>query len=408
MNNIDRLIAELCPKGVEHLAIGEFCVLRRGESVTKNSTNPGPIPVIAGGQQPAYFIDKANRSGETIVVSSSGAYAGFVSYWDIPIFVSDAFSIEAKSDFCLKYLYYVLKNRQESIHSLKKGGGVPHVHVSDLAPMIIPLPPLPVQEEIVRILDTFSSTVAELEQKLNAERAARIRQYEHYRDELLTFESKSKIMEKLLANLCPDGVEYMRLGDVSLIFRGVTYSKSAEVSTTKGYKILRANNINLASNTINFEDVRIISDSVKVNSDQKLRKDDIFICTASGSKDHIGKVAFIYTDLDYYFGGFMAVIRTQQLLVSRFLFHVLTGLSFSTYLENTLNSSTINNLNSTILNGFRVPIPPLPVQEEIVRILDRFDALVNDLKTGLPAEIALRRKQYEHYRDTLLTFTQTN
>lgn len=211
-------------------------------------------------------------------------------------------------------------------------------------------------------------------------------------------------LEVLIQTLCPDGVEYKKLGDVSSIVRGVTYSKNMEVNSTTGYKILRANNITLSSNSVNFADVRIISDSVKVNPNQKLKEKDIFICTASGSKDHIGKVAYIEHDLDYYFGGFMAVIRTKPTLISRFLFHILTGPSFSTYLENTLNSSTINNLNSTILSGFLVPVPPLPVQEEIVRILDTFSGVVTELEQKLEAEQAARVRQYEHYRNELLSF----
>lgn len=382
MNNIDRLIAELCPKGVEHLAIGEFCVLRRGESVTKNSTNPGPIPVIAGGQQPAYFIDKANRSGETIVVSSSGAYAGFVSYWDIPIFVSDAFSIEAKSDFCLKYLYYVLKNRQESIHSLKKGGGVPHVHVSDLAPMIIPLPPLPVQEEIVRILDTFSSTVAELEQKLNAERAARIRQYEHYRDELLTFESKSKIMEKLLANLCPDGVEYDDLGALVDILdsqrRPVTKSKRKPGP----YPYYGANGIQDYVAEFIFDGTFLLlgEDGSVINPDGSP------VLTWASGKLWVNNHAHILAE------------KTSGALL-RYLYYYLQTVDVSKVVR-----GVPPKINQENLRNIKIAVPPLPVQERIISILDHFEAMVNDLKNGLPAEIALRRKQYEYYRDKLLTF----
>lgn len=213
-------------------------------------------------------------------------------------------------------------------------------------------------------------------------------------------------LEELIQTLCSDGVEYENLGEVCSIVRGVTYSKSAEVNSTIGQKILRANNITLSTNTVNFDDVKVISDSVKLNSNQMLRKNDILICTASGSKAHIGKVAYIDQDLDCYFGGFMAVIRTNSTLLGRFMFHLLVGHSFSSYLENTLNSSTINNLNSTILSGFRVPIPPLPVQEEIVRILDTFTTLEMELEKQLEAELAARTKQYEHYRNALFEENQ--
>ena len=394
MNNIDRLIAELCPKGVEHLAIGEFCVLRRGESVTKNSTNPGPIPVIAGGQQPAYFIDKANRSGETIVVSSSGAYAGFVSYWDIPIFVSDAFSIEAKSDFCLKYLYYVLKNRQESIHSLKKGGGVPHVHVSDLAPMIIPLPPLPVQEEIVRILDTFSSTVAELEQKLNAERAARIRQYEHYRDFLLTFNETAGQL------LTDKQVRWVTLGEIATkISTGGTPNTQNSSFYDGTIPWLRTQEVNWLD--IYDTGIKITDEGFNDSSANWIPMNCVIVAMygATAAKVAINKISLTTNQACCN----IQVDETKALY--RYVFYWLCK-EYETLRAKGQGSQS--NINSLIVKNHPIPLPSLEEQSRIVEILDRFDTLVNDLKTGLPAEIALRRKQYEHYRDTLLTFTQTN
>jgi type I restriction enzyme S subunit len=184
MNKIEQMIAELRPNSVEFKKLGEVCEFQRGTTITAKDAVEGDVPVIAGGQTPAYYHNVANRTGETISVSSSGAYAGFVAYWTIPVFLSDSFSVNPYSGLLLtKYVYYFLKNIQEQIHNSKKGSGVPHVHGSDLAKFIIPVPPLPIQQEIVNILDKFTALEAELE----AELEARKKQYEYYRNALLTF-----------------------------------------------------------------------------------------------------------------------------------------------------------------------------------------------------------------------------
>jgi len=181
-------IDELCPDGVERKTLGDVAVFRRGTSMTRKDTGDGRIPVIAGGRTPAYYHDKSNRTGESIVVAGSGAYAGFVTFWTTPIFVSDAFSVHPDADLLLpKYVYYFLLARQSEIHEKKSGGGVPHVKGGDLSPFPIPLPPLEVQREIVNVLDKFDALVNDLSIGLPAELAARRKQYEYYRDQLLTF-----------------------------------------------------------------------------------------------------------------------------------------------------------------------------------------------------------------------------
>ena len=128
----------------------------------------GPYPVIAGGVSPTFFSNEFNRDGETIALSSSGANAGFVSYWDTPIMLTDAFSIEPHEGVNTKFLYYVLNSRQEAISTTKTGGGIPHVYFKSIANFMIPIPPLPVQEEIVRKLDMFTELTAELTAELLA------------------------------------------------------------------------------------------------------------------------------------------------------------------------------------------------------------------------------------------------
>ena len=115
--------------------------------------------------------------------------------------------------------------------------------------------------------------------------------------------------------------------------------------------------------------------------------------------------------MEYTFGGFMGVIRpNSKELKSRFLFHILTSSIFKKHLAKVsgATSSTINNINNDTWKGFMLPLPPLDVQERLVRVLDNFDSICSDLKIGLPAEIEARKKQYEHYRDKLLAFREKN
>ncbi len=214
-------------------------------------------------------------------------------------------------------------------------------------------------------------------------------------------------IERLLHTLAPKGVEFRKLGDIGEYIRGVTYKKNQEINNLEcGIKVLRANNITL-SNHLNFEDIKVINKNVKIRKEQYLKKNDILICAGSGSSEHIGKVAFINTDFDYVFGGFMGVIRIRE-INSRFVYHIFTSNIFKQYLEKSLNTTTINNLNANILQNFLIPIPPLEIQQEIVKILDAFTELNAELNTELNAELNARKKQYQYYQNMLLDFNDIN
>jgi len=208
-------------------------------------------------------------------------------------------------------------------------------------------------------------------------------------------------IDELIREHCPNGVAFQPVGELADYVRGLTYSKTDE-ERGGSISVLRANNITLSSNRLNFDDVKTVKSSVRVRDDQRLRTNDILISAASGSKAHVGKVAFIDADLDYCFGGFMAVLRTTASVMPRFLFHLLIGRAFSDFLAETLDSTTINNLSASVMRRFNVPVPPLEVQREIVRILDNFTALEAELE----AELEARRKQYSRYRNSLLSINQ--
>ena len=165
--------------------------LFRGEYITKKDSTEGTIPVILGGQEPAYYIDKFNHCGEIVAVARSGASAGFVSYWNEPIFITDGFGFEAKTGITIpKYLFYVLKNKEQELNDMKRGAGVPHISGEALQSILLPLPSIQEQIRIVTILDQFDALCTDITTGLPAEIAARQKQYEYYRDKLLTFKEK--------------------------------------------------------------------------------------------------------------------------------------------------------------------------------------------------------------------------
>ena len=204
-------------------------------------------------------------------------------------------------------------------------------------------------------------------------------------------------LERLLVG---EAVEWKTLGEVCDYIRGITYNKSAETTEVDGWKVLRANNITLETRKLNFNEVKHVKKTIRVRENQMLHKGDILICAGSGSKEHIGKTAYIESDIDYTFGGFMGVLRLKEekTISSRYLFHYIGSGAFTKYLGATLKSSTINNLNNGIISPFTIPIPSLRVQARIVEILDKF--------TQLEAELEARKKQYAYYRDQLLNFSQ--
>ncbi len=186
----DRQEGEACLSGrqVEWKVLGEVAIFRRGTAITKKQTTNGEIPVVANGPLPTYFHGTKNREGETIVIARSGAYAGYVSFWNQPIFLTDAFSVHPDSTVLeSKFAYYFLKNKQDHIHAMKKGAGVPHVRVKEFEFFDIPIPSLTEQARIVAILDKFDTLTSSISEGLPREIELRQKQYEYYRDLLLSF-----------------------------------------------------------------------------------------------------------------------------------------------------------------------------------------------------------------------------
>ena len=182
----EKLLTNVDREDTNWKELSEIADLYKGTYVTKKESNEGAFPVVMGGQKVAYYIDKYNSEGESIVISRSGINAGYVSFWNQPIFVSDGYRIDTNEKVIKKYLFYFLKSREGQINSSKKGAGVPHIQSKYLLSILVPLPPLSEQQRIVSILDTFEASISNLEAQLEQ----RQKQYEYYRNKLLSFEKE--------------------------------------------------------------------------------------------------------------------------------------------------------------------------------------------------------------------------
>ena len=384
MSKLKNLIAELCPNGVEFKPLGEIAEMQRGTSLTKKNSVGGNYPVISGGREPAFYCNQYNREGETITVAGSGAGAGFVQFWNQKIFVNDAFSVKGTEKILTKYIYYCLTNLQKEIYATKKGGGVPHVHISSIENFKIPVPPLEVQAEIVRILDTFTKLTA----KLTAELALRKKQYEYYRDKLLTFEN----------------VEFktLKLKDLCKSIKDGMHNLPKSTLENGEYPILSA--MNIYDNQIDYNAKRYVDWKTfeQENKRINIQVGDVLLTIVAT----IGRSAIVKDDRQILLQRSVCALKPNEKILSGYLKYYLDKKEIQDYMIANAHGSAQAGLYLNQVEQIKIPVPPLAEQERIVKILDKFDKLCNDLRAGLPAEIAARKKQYEYYRDKLLTFEE--
>jgi len=386
MSRLEDLIQTLCPDGVEYLPLGRLCT-----SLTKGTLTQGKLseafryPVVNSGRDYYGYYSEYNNDGNALVIASRGEYAGFISYVSEQFWAGGLcypYRSRNEKEAQTKYLFYVLKNSERKImDSLVARGSIPALNKADIEKVLIPLPPPPVQEEIVRILDTFTA----LENELEAEQAARARQYEHYRQNLLfrCTESSTIALERvMLGEICHYSKESIDASEIDKdsyvgvdnLLQNKQGKVASEFVPEKGRLIrYRAGNILIG------------------NIRPYLKK--IWLADSEGGTN--GDVLCIQIN-----------DKAKTKIIPRFLYQILSSEEFFTYAINFMRGAGMPRGSKEMTMKYKFPVPPIEIQEQIVSILDRFDTLVNDLKSGLPAEIALRRKQYEYYRDKLLTFPQ--
>lgn len=379
MSRIDDLIAEYCPDGVEFHSISEIFDLKNGYTPSKSKleywTN-GIIPwfrmedIRANGHILFDSIQHINQLGvkggklfskDSVMVATS-ATIGEHALLKVDALTNQRFTVLTRKpkyinrllpEFINYYCYVLDEWCKSNVHA----GGFASVDMEGFKRYRFPVPPLPVQEEVVRILDSFSSLEAELE--------ARRKQYVYYRNELLTFERESPMAKTRRSGF------YQQ--------RYVYYEKT-------GYSR------EYTSHTGGVEPAYWHSES---NHDG-----EGIVISRSGAN---AGFASYWNEPIFVSDGF--VLDAKPGIDMRFLFHVLKKQQAK--LHSMKRGSGVTHINSKILaNNVVIPVPPLEEQQHVVSILDRFDKLTNDLSSGLPAEIEVRRKQYEYYRDRLLSFDE--
>ena len=377
MSKLDELIKKYCPNGVPYLCLGEVGQVKMCKRILKSQTNDtSGVPFYKigtfGKEAQSYiseelYNDCRNRfsypkKGE-ILISAAGTIGRTVIYDGQPAYYQDSNIVWLSHDESLvlnTYLNYCYETKPWNISS---GGTISRLYNNDLLNTKIPVPPLPVQEEIVRILDSFTSLTAEL----TAELTARKQQYEYYREMLLTDTTDTPL--KKLGDTCN-----MKSGKA---IKAVMLS--SEKDEEHGYPCFGGNGIR-----------GYIAES-----------------SHHGEYPIIGRQGALCGNVNYATGDFYAtehavVVKSKGEYDQRYLFYLLTSMNLNQYKSQGAQPGlAVGNIENLM-----APVPSLEKQKRIVNVLDRFDMLCEDISSELPAEIEARQKQYEYYRDKLLTFKQ--
>lgn len=378
MSKLEELINKLCPNGVEFKKLSELMTpnpkskigAKKAEQMPK-----GEYPFYTSGKS-VYYINEHMVDGENIFVNDGGQ--ADIKYYDGKSSYADHVISFRPININGKYLYYVLMKKKEYINEkMFRGSGIKNINKNDFFNMLVPVPPLEVQCEIVRILDNFTLLSAEL----SAELSARQKQYEYYKNLLL----EPKVNYK--------NVKFMKLRDIGQVkmCKRILKSQTNSISGIPFYKI----------GTFGKEpDAYISEETYKeyINKYNYPKKGDILISCAGT----IGRT-IVYDGQPAYFqdSNIVWLEHNEKIVLNKYLMYC-----YSLEPWNISTGGTIARLyNDNILRA-EIPVPPLEEQERIVNILDRFDKLCNDISEGLPAEIEARKKQYEYYRDKLLTFKE--
>ena len=389
MSKLEELIAELCPDGVEYRMLYEIADLTMGTSPSGSTISTDPSGGIEFHQGKTFFGNmmlghsnmctsapvKEAEAGS--IIMSVRAPVGDTNITDRKIAIGRGLcGILGKEALETKFLYYYLNACVNDIKKKSTGSTFQAINTNDVKSISIPLPPLPVQREIVRILDNFTELAAEL--------AARKKQYEFYRNKLLTF---------------GNDVPIVALGDVCQSTNTIRWK-----TASGDFHYIDLTSVDRATNEISPALI-INAENAPSRAQQIIKTDDVLFATTRPTLQRYCIIPSEYNG-QICSTGFCVLRPDNQNILPKFLFYTITTNKFNLYVEKNQEGTSYPSISDSKVKKYPIHLPPLEEQARIVAILDRFDALCNDLSSGLPAEIEARRKQYEYYRDRLLAFRE--
>ena len=392
MNKLKELINELCPNGVKYKNIQELCKISRGKVMSKDfiKSNAGEYPVYSSQTENNGELGKISTydfDGEYLTWTTDGANAGSVFYRKGKFSVTNVCGLlEIKNKVMIpKFLYYVLSI--EAPKYVNAGMGNPKLMSNVMTKIRVAVPPLEVQCEIVHILDDFTLLSAEL----SAELKARQSQYNFYKDKIFNISEKTNYVE-IKDILQEKG--YIR-GPFGSALRKSDMVKNGVPIYEQQHAIYNHRNFRY-----------FISNEKANNLSRFMVKEGDIILSCSGT---VGRTSIIKSaDEKGVINQALLILRIDSNKINvRFLEHFLnSSYGKKKILSNTNGSAQVNICKREEFEKIKIPLPQIDEQNKIVNILDRFDKLCNDISEGLPAEIEARQKQYEYYRDKLLTYKE--
>lgn len=403
MSRLEELIQEYCPDGVKYKRLNEVCTYVDYRGKTPKKVDSGVFLITAKNIRRGYIDYEASkeyiaaedyddvmkrgtaRLGDILITTEAPCgNAAIVDRENIAL-AQRVIKYRCNNDMNPNFLLHVILGTefQKKLSRASTGGTVKGIKGSKLHLLEVPVPPLPVQQEIVRILDSFTELTAELQ----AELQARKKQYEYYRDELLT--PKNEIPK-------------VKLGEFAEICRGGNFQKKDFVSN--GYPCIHYGQIYTHYGTYTDSALTNVDKAVYDRS-KKAKSGDIIMAVTSENIEDVCKATAWLGNENIAVSGHTAIIHHQQ--NPKYLSYYFASNAFFNQKKKLAHGTKVIEVTPSSLANIEVPLPSLEVQNRLVNVLDNFDSICTDLNIGLPAEIEARQKQYEFYRDSLLTFAET-